>query len=359
MTSVFEVAVIGAGLSGLLCARRLQEAGYRVIVLEKSRGLGGRVATRRIADAPISHGLPFIEAQGQLSRELICRLEKQNVLQVWSGRAGVMDEYGIISPLTDTVRHVSQTGLTTVAKVLAEGLEIWKQQQVKAIAPFSQAQWELRLGNSTETLYAKVIVIAIPAPQALTLLHPLQSLGLPANVIAQIEQVRFSPCLAAIAEVTSPNYIKNSSALSSSWDLLMLPHHPNLKLINQVKPQRSDTNRHIGRHIWMIHSSPDFAARYLDVIDLSLAGRQLVQQALQIEQLQSSEFYLLHNHRWRYATCLNPLPEAFISSITPHPLVICGDWCGGKTIESALKSGWAASAYINQILSGRSLPDSI
>lgn len=35
-----QIAVIGAGISGLVCARKLAEAGHRVVVLEKSRSLG-------------------------------------------------------------------------------------------------------------------------------------------------------------------------------------------------------------------------------------------------------------------------------------------------------------------------------
>src|SRR6478672_4303562 len=47
---VFDVAVIGAGISGISCAQQLRQVGYRVVVVEKSRGLGGRMATRRVQD---------------------------------------------------------------------------------------------------------------------------------------------------------------------------------------------------------------------------------------------------------------------------------------------------------------------
>ena len=43
---MFDVAIIGAGLAGLTCAQQLHQAGYRVVIVEKSRGVGGRVATR-------------------------------------------------------------------------------------------------------------------------------------------------------------------------------------------------------------------------------------------------------------------------------------------------------------------------
>ena len=43
-----DIAVIGAGMAGLVCAQQLSQAGYSVVVVEKSRGVGGRVATRRL-----------------------------------------------------------------------------------------------------------------------------------------------------------------------------------------------------------------------------------------------------------------------------------------------------------------------
>ncbi|MEZ5225442.1 MAG: FAD-dependent oxidoreductase [Acidimicrobiales bacterium] len=40
--------IIGAGLAGLVAARRLSESGRRVIVVDKGRSVGGRLATRRL-----------------------------------------------------------------------------------------------------------------------------------------------------------------------------------------------------------------------------------------------------------------------------------------------------------------------
>jgi predicted NAD/FAD-dependent oxidoreductase len=54
-----EVLVIGAGLAGLSCACALREQSVDVRVLEKSRGVGGRCATRRIEGQPVDHGLAF------------------------------------------------------------------------------------------------------------------------------------------------------------------------------------------------------------------------------------------------------------------------------------------------------------
>ena len=40
-----DVVIVGAGLAGLRCARRLTELGRQVIVLESGDGVGGRVRT--------------------------------------------------------------------------------------------------------------------------------------------------------------------------------------------------------------------------------------------------------------------------------------------------------------------------
>ena len=53
-----DVVVVGAGVAGLQCARRLRDAGLQVVVLDKARGVGGRVATRRVDGQPVDHGGP-------------------------------------------------------------------------------------------------------------------------------------------------------------------------------------------------------------------------------------------------------------------------------------------------------------
>ena len=65
MSSHYDVLILGAGLAGLSCARRLQDAGKKVLVLEKARGLGGRMACRRTEKGAWDHGAQYFTATDQ------------------------------------------------------------------------------------------------------------------------------------------------------------------------------------------------------------------------------------------------------------------------------------------------------
>lgn len=58
-----DILIIGAGMSGLTAASALQQAGREVIVVDKGRGVGGRMATRRIGAATFDHGAQFVTAR--------------------------------------------------------------------------------------------------------------------------------------------------------------------------------------------------------------------------------------------------------------------------------------------------------
>lgn len=369
---MFDVAIIGAGLAGLTCAQQLYQAGYRVVVVEKSRGVGGRVATRRLHNTRADHGLPCLQTQGKLSQQLIEILVQSGILQTWTDTIyelnvakpessvftrslfrGIGGEQDVALQLnTDITCYIAPTGMTAVTKFLTTGLDIWLNHRVEAMTLTQEQTWHLTCDASDDipkTLIAKSVVVAIPAPQALMLLEPIAEMGLSPEFLNRLRSVEFNPCLSVIAGY--PVGTRHELPLPT-WKACRLLNDADLSWINLDSSKRSDNET----SIFVLHSTAEFAQQYLDVQDLNPAGQRLLSRAAQllIPALDIPAWFQVH--RWRYAFPSQPLHQDYLDAETSLPLICCGDWCGGSLIESAMNSGLAAASQINGKLQQRPLP---
>jgi predicted NAD/FAD-dependent oxidoreductase len=177
------------------------------------------------------------------------------------------------------------------------------------------------------------------------LLEPLVGKGLSAEFLERLSSVEFEPCLSAIAGYAQ-------AAIQDSPLACIVSNDSDLAWIGLDSSKRSNPQM----SIFVLQSTAEFAEQYLDVEDLKPAGQQLLSRAAQLLSPWLDTPDWLQVHRWRYAFPKSPLNQDCLHTLTPLPLVCCGDWCGGKEIESALHSGLAAAAQINQQLQQRSLP---
>src|SRR3954468_11035987 len=71
--SMNDTIVIGAGAAGLFAARELTRAGKRVVVLESSHRVGGRMLTllESIAGAPIEMGAEYVHGDAPTTTRLL------------------------------------------------------------------------------------------------------------------------------------------------------------------------------------------------------------------------------------------------------------------------------------------------
>ena len=134
-----RIAVIGAGLSGLAAARRVIAQGHDAVVFEKSRGLGGRLATRRTDDGmPLDHGAPALEAPdgtllplGALTRPVVVLLGIARPGRVLEALARAFLEQGTPIRLLSSARAMRghggvlgrwlETGLPSAPHVVLDG----------------------------------------------------------------------------------------------------------------------------------------------------------------------------------------------------------------------------------------------
>ncbi len=335
---MFEIAVIGAGVAGLTCARKLHQAGRRVVMFDKSRGLGGRLATRRLADTHADHGVCYLQPKGVAFGQLIDELVKEQILRVWTTGIHQLGADGVLrSPAKFAPYYAAPLGATSIARYLGQGLEIINNQAITAISPIDNG-WQL---SSVDNKWmAEQVVIAVPPAQALAIAHNVTD----AHCLEQISQVSFTTSITAIAVFPKSQQI---AAAQLPWQGIQCIDHPTLGWIGldsskQIEPQQP---------VLVVQGNANFAAKYFAAPDLAVIGRQLLDSARPFAPgLGAPE--ILQVHRWGYAFAQNPLTELFLTSQTKSqkvaPLYFCGDWCGGNRVESAFLSG---SALAEKILS--------
>jgi len=347
---MYDIAVIGAGMAGLACAQQLHQAGYNVLILEKSRGLGGRIATRRLHDTRADHGTCYLKPKGELMQQFVQLLCDRHILKVWA------DEDFQFQTLTSEFRYVAPAGMNAIAKFLGQSLEIWRSQRVNAIA-LNDSHWQLSLesahpeatANQPSEIAAQAVVFAIPAPQALTILEPLlKPLTALSTLCHQLDFVEFNPCLSVMAGYSTQLQPK------PDWQAVSFADNPDLAWVGWDSSKRPEKTGNY--EVFVLQSSAEFARRYLADRDLQPAGYELLAKASECLLPWLAEPEWMQVHRWRYAFPSRPLEQSYLTAETALPLVCCGDWCGGNFVEGAMHSGMMAAAEINRQMQGRSLP---
>ncbi|AFY65013.1 amine oxidase [Geitlerinema sp. PCC 7407] len=350
---MIEIAIVGAGMAGLTCAQQLHQAGYDVVVFDKSRGVGGRMATRRAQGTWADHGLRYFEdsPEGDLTA-LLSLLRDRGLIHPWTDHVQELGPDGQLRPSRDRhPRYVAALGINSVAKFLATGLTLHREHRVSAIAPTPAGQWHLTFAPPTpdvqapDPVLAKILVLAIPAAQALDLLAPVPQI--PGESLAALEAVTFDPCMTVMA-----GYRPHPTLENLDWQAIALPQDPLLSWISLESSKRSLP----AAPVLVLHSSPSFAAENFDAPNLTEAAHALLQRAasvLQISYWQQPDW--LQVHRWRYAIPQQSHHDRALAATQPAPWICGGDWCGGEGLSSAYRSGFAMAHQVNQWLEGRPL----
>ncbi len=332
---MFDIAVIGAGVAGLTCARKLQQAGRRVVIFDKSRGLGGRLATRRLGGTHADHGVCYLQPKGVAFGQLIDELANEQILRIWTEGIHRLSVNGVLQPPAKFAPcYAAPSGATAITRYLGKNLEIIYGQAITAISPISNG-WQL---NSADGQWnAEQVVVAVPPAQALMIAGAV----IDADCSEQMSLVKFTTSITAIAV-----FPKNQQAAAAqlAWQGIQGIDHPILGWVGL------DSSKQLAplQPVLVVQSSAAFAAEYFDAPELEVIGQQLLAAAAPLAiGLDSPE--ILQVHRWGYAFAQNPLPDLFLTAQGQAPLYFCGDWCGGNRVESAFLSGLAVAEKILDI----------
>jgi renalase len=316
--SPVDVLIIGTGVSGLIAARDLQSAGRSVLLLDKGRGLGGRLASRRMGAATFDHGAQFIT-----SRDV--RFEK---ILNQGAEAGMMTEWcrGFSTEADGHTRWRGQPAMTAVAKYLAQDLEIRMEKQVVALR---RAGDSYSVETSTGEIYsAAAVLLTPPVPQSLALLAA-SEIELDPAMRTRLEGIQYERCLAVMAVLKGPSLIQHPGAIKPTSGPVSWIADNQLKGIS-AEPAVT------------IHANHEFSLAHWDE-DRMESGRLLLNAS---QPWLGAEVLSYQVHGWRYSKPLQVDAEPCALLQTSPPLVIAGDAFAGPRVEGAALSGMAASEML-------------
>jgi renalase len=312
-----------------MAARTLQSRGVRVVVFDKGRGVGGRLATRWVqaeADekAYFDHGAQFFTVRDPRFQTLVDKWLTAGIVREWSrgfaGLEGTPNEDG-------HPRYCGTSGMNAMARHLADGLDVRVKTPVVQLQ-CENAQWQITLESGDE-LHADALILTPPVPQSLALVES-GGIPLPNDVRAALEQIAYDPCFAVLAVLDAPTRLPQPGALQLRQEPIAWIADNHRK---GISPDAFTVT---------IHAGPKFTREYWDAAHEVIA-QKLLHAAREWLRAPVKSWQV---HRWRYSqpTVIHPEPCLLVNDSAP--LAFAGDAFGAPRVEGAALSGLAAAEAI-------------
>lgn len=316
-----NAVIIGAGLAGLLAGRTLTRAGWEVALLDKGRGVGGRLATRRINDATFDHGAQFFTVRDPRFQAIADEWLAAGVAVEWTRGFATNDGHP---------RYRGVPGMTALAKHLAAGLNINLGERATAVR-VENNHWQIQMENGA-TFTADALVMTPPVPQSLALLDA-GNFTLPADSRAALDKIAYHPCIALMAVLDQPSAIPAPGGVQINTEPILWIGDNAQKGVSPVSALT-------------IHAAPEFSRTHWDTPHDEIARLLLAAAQPYIGDAPITTFQV---HKWRYSQPTVLHEAAFLGIPTPPPLVFAGDAFATPRVEGAALSGLAAADWLQSL----------
>ncbi|TAD78351.1 MAG: FAD-dependent oxidoreductase [Sphingomonadales bacterium] len=310
-----DILIIGAGMAGLSAAAALASTGQSILVLDKGRGPGGRMAARRVEiageQASFDHGAQYFTARDPAFREVVAAWETAGVASRW--------------PAAGDDAWVGAPGMNAPIRAMAEALDVrWNVRAER----LRRGSAHLHVDAAGQSFTAAAVLVAVPAEQAAVLLADVAP-----DLAALAGEVQSAPCWAVMAGFAAPLPIIGDTFRSVTGPVSWAAR-------NSAKPGRS------GAETWVIHAAPERSRRLLDWPKDEVAQTLLADFFAATGSPPATPIHL-DAHRWLYA-----LPQALTGEGARFDpalgLGIAGDYLHSPRVEGAWLSGRALAGKVLQ-----------
>ncbi|MBI1269553.1 FAD-dependent oxidoreductase [bacterium] len=323
-----KVAIIGSGVAGLACARRLAaDPSLKITIFDKGRHPGGRLASRDRDHNQFDYGAQYFTARSMEFKSVVSRMIEVGAVKIWNGRFGRMTSSGIMDEDSQEARYVGVPCMRSLAEAQARDLagvldlrQHHKVTEIEKVSGFWTLSGEMTGGEKAapfEENEFDCLVITVP---------PVQAAELWRNQEKTLEGSVLSPCIATMFSFDSP--------LPVEYDGIRIDD----PVLAWAARDSSKPGRPAGER-WVLHANPEWSQENISLSEQETLDALLARffHLLEVDAVAPS---FSRYHRWRYALVTRALEAQFLIDKENEPiLAFCGDYCEGARVEAAFLSG--------------------
>lgn len=360
------VAIIGGGISGLVCALALEERGIRSTVFDTGmHGLGGRLGTRTVEfdsqEVVFDHAAQYFTASDPRFQKFVERWLEQGLIREWKGQLGELEVGGRFSTIPyATPRYIGIRGMRSLADSIlhqSQMVEVVRPCWVSSLEPFN-GMWHLSEKEKTQGQF-NAIVIAHNGKCANRLLS---SSGLPL-LFKQMKRLELSTIWALMAAFKDPLPVPDGAPTSFEGAFV--------KGLDSISWMANNTSKLFPLqsglpHCWTFFSTAAYGKRHkvpqenIPTVTAEKVKAEMlagVEAALGLSKGSLQSPFYTRVQLWGAALPTNTPGTPCI--FDPHGRAgICGDWLLGSNVEAAVLSGTSLAHHMaDYFQSGESQPE--
>lgn len=311
-------AIVGAGLSGMTLARELTAAGHHCQIFEKSRGRGGRLATRRREGWQADHGAQFFTVRDPAFQTVVDHWVEEGWVQPWAIEPCVFDRDGFRPAEEASARYVGTPTMNAMVVGMSDGVDLFLQTRVDRLERVDH-QW--RLWDDAGEQYGQFDAVFLTAPlaQSLALLPSGSRAEVPLRGATMLPTWSMALAFDDETGIQSDGYFVHEG------------------VIHWAARDSSKPGREPDPEVWVMHFSPTWTSNHLDAPD-NLLQQQCLNLLRKLAPHDLPEPTDSFKHRWLYARS-GPAQVDIPQWDERLSIGLAGDWVLGDRLEDAWQSG--------------------
>jgi predicted NAD/FAD-dependent oxidoreductase len=335
------IGVIGAGIAGLIAGRELAKHGHEVIVLEKSRGLGGRLATRYAGPdnaVKLDHGSSYLSATTSEFKTFLAELESKGLVAPWTDTFAYYTKDAFYSqhPSREPeMVYIAPAGMNAIGKYLSRWVDIRLDTKVGGltmVAPghHSKRPWIINMAD-TSVLEVDAVILATPSIQAAGLLSTAQDETPVRSLHMEVSKIQYTPSFSVMAGY--------GDCELSEWKGLLCQDDVIAWISNE------STKRDNNELTLVAHATAEFSEAHKNE-SKEAVEKIILKRLAKILGSWAETPYWSQTHFWRYHRPSNSVNAPFLENVNgATPMALTGDYFNGNSIEAAYVSGLALARH--------------